>query len=141
MGTSDAEFLTPHDAKSVQFFPVRFKDSYSMEDADDFLELVISDLELRWKARTVPAGSPERAAVARYRLDAAAVRDHTFQTVRWREGYDMEQVDVFLDRIQHTFQSHGRRRDLPCRSRRTTTPNRTRIGDFTPQCHTITNAP
>lgn len=105
MGTSDADpaLLTPDEVRNAQFLTVRFFEGYAMDEVDDFLDVVASDLELRWKARTLPTGSADRAAVSKHRLDAAAVRHQTFHTVRVKEGYSMYAVDEFLERIEHTF--------------------------------------
>lgn len=36
-------------------------------------------------------------------VSAEQVRDVTFRTVRARAGYDMGEVDAFLDRVEHTI--------------------------------------
>ena len=30
------------------------------------------------------------------------IREHTFQTVRFKEGYDVDEVDDFLDQVTET---------------------------------------
>src|SRR5260221_8094494 len=36
-------------------------------------------------------------------LTAAAVRERTFSTTRFKPGYDEDEVDTFLDEIEHTL--------------------------------------
>lgn len=36
-------------------------------------------------------------------LTAKDVREHRFQTVRFKEGYDVEEVDDFLDQVSDTI--------------------------------------
>ena len=36
------------------------------------------------------------------------IREHTFQTVRFKEGYDVDEVDDFLDQVTETVEALGR---------------------------------
>ena len=33
------------------------------------------------------------------------IREHTFQTVRFKEGYDVDEVDDFLDQVTETVEA------------------------------------
>ena len=35
------------------------------------------------------------------------IREHTFQTVRFKEGYDVDEVDDFLDQVTETVEALG----------------------------------
>ncbi|WEV46241.1 DivIVA domain-containing protein [Bifidobacterium sp. ESL0690] len=41
-------------------------------------------------------------------LSAEEVRNKAFQTVRFKEGYDVEEVDDFLDQVAHTLAEEER---------------------------------
>ena len=36
------------------------------------------------------------------------IREHTFQTVRFKEGYDVDEVDDFLDQVTETGEALGK---------------------------------
>lgn len=36
------------------------------------------------------------------------IRKHTFQTVRFKEGYDVDEVDDFLDQVTETIEALGK---------------------------------
>ncbi|MCT6874077.1 MAG: DivIVA domain-containing protein, partial [Bifidobacterium sp.] len=36
------------------------------------------------------------------------IREHTFQTVRFKEGYDVDEVDDFLDQVTDTVEALGK---------------------------------
>ena len=36
------------------------------------------------------------------------IREHTFQTVRFKEGYDVDEVDDFLDQVTETVEALGK---------------------------------
>ena len=38
------------------------------------------------------------------------IREHTFQTVRFKEGYDVDEVDDFLDQVTETVEALASRR-------------------------------
>lgn len=42
-------------------------------------------------------------------LTAQQVRNHSFTTVRFKEGYDVEQVDEFLDQVETTLRAQEER--------------------------------
>ncbi|MDF7664639.1 DivIVA domain-containing protein [Bifidobacterium sp. ESL0745] len=42
-------------------------------------------------------------------LTAQQVRNHSFTTVRFKEGYDVEQVDEFLDQVEATLRAREER--------------------------------
>ncbi len=64
----------------VRFTPVRFRESYAMESVDQLLDELES---------AASRGQPLRPVV-----DAAH-----FPTGKWREGYDVGEVDRFLEQI------------------------------------------
>ena len=41
-------------------------------------------------------------------LTPSEIREHTFTTVRFKEGYDVDEVDDFLDQVTETVEALGR---------------------------------
>ncbi|WP_155993064.1 DivIVA domain-containing protein [Nocardioides sp. URHA0020] len=93
---------------AVRFTPVRVREGYLMSEVDDFLDDVVAASEGRTRTAAGPArgegvSGPARASTQLID-DIGAVR---FTPVRLREGYDMGEVDRFLDHLTAVLRSEG----------------------------------
>jgi DivIVA domain-containing protein len=129
---SDAP-VTAADIRNVSFTPVRFREGYSVDEVDAFLEQA---------AQSMPGGPVDRRTDVVEQPTNPAARSGTpsaddrpaafhpprqaplFSTVKFGEGYDMAQVDDFVDRVMAT--ANGRPVDRPV------TPAEIRKVRFTP---------
>ena len=73
--------------KNVQFTPTRFSPGYDERAADDFLDAVVASL--------APSSVP---------FTPAQIREHVLPQVRFKGGYDIEEVDEFRARIAEAVQ-------------------------------------
>ncbi|WP_227467256.1 DivIVA domain-containing protein [Nocardioides lijunqiniae] len=109
--------LSPHDIESQRFTPVRLRHGYEMSAVDELLDEACvahtaliqenDDLEARLvDPREVPGG-PATMRVMR----PEAVREARFEQVRWREGYDIGEVDDFLAAVEASLRELHQRND------------------------------
>jgi DivIVA domain-containing protein len=79
--------LEANDVRNVRFSSTKFREGYSIEEVDVFLDRVERHLRTGGADRTQPP------------LTAEAVIDQRFSSTKLRPGYDQDEVDDFLDRI------------------------------------------
>ena len=97
--------LTGNDLLSTKFTATKFRDGYSVTGVDDFLDKVIGTLRALESGQ---AAGPRGAAL----MTPDEVLNHRFVPTRFREGYEIAEVDDLLDRIVETLktyiqQAHG----------------------------------
>lgn len=99
--------LTADEVNAVQFTTVRLRAGYDMQAVDEYLDAVAAQVR-----PAAPSTAPEstttdwREAVnARYELLKVAERPagDRFRTVRLGEGYDLGEVDTFVDHVRATL--------------------------------------
>lgn len=102
-----SSILTPENLVNKRFKPTKFRSGYSMDEVDDFLDEVV--VELRRLASEsenlqlrIP-GSETRLNTAVPTITPEDVINKTFPATKFREGYDQDEVDDFLDEIVETL--------------------------------------
>src|SRR5512141_2684286 len=92
--------LTPEDVSNKLFTPVRLREGYDMGEVDQFLDEAGAAIGASAEARVEKrAGRPFEMPL----FGSETVQNKQFTPVRLREGYDMGEVDQFLDEIEATL--------------------------------------
>ena len=69
------------------------------------------------------------------------IREHTFRTVRLKEGYDVDEVDDFLDQVTETVEALGRQAMQGSQSTQSLGPDvaslNTKISELTAQVQSL----
>jgi DivIVA domain-containing protein len=86
--------LHPDDVRNVRFRITKWREGYSQDDVDNFLDRVESQLRTGTQGAVAP-------------LTAKAVIDQRFGAAKFRPGYDQDEVDDFLDRIVTELRRQG----------------------------------
>ncbi len=119
--TTPSPGVTPETIDAARFTTVRLREGYDMQEVDEFLDIAKRNLQLRYEAQDrLHAGGSFRS------LDVGLLSKHIenveFTTVRLREGYDMQEVDEFLDALDEQIRAlddelahRGVRVDVPGR--------------------------
>ncbi|GAA1562358.1 hypothetical protein GCM10009741_79780 [Kribbella lupini] len=107
--------MTVDEIRNVAFRPVRFREGYAIEDVDDFLDLAVQSLS-RGQVADQPADRRNGARPVDSRRQQDAPR---FTPVKFREGYDMAEVDDFVDRVMATVNGLPVERPVTTREIRT----------------------
>ncbi|WP_053202373.1 DivIVA domain-containing protein [Jiangella muralis] len=102
--------LTADEVRQVQFTTVRLRAGYDMRAVDEYLDEVAAEAGRAAPAVGTPAAEPTTAdwhesLADRYELLKVADRPagDRFRTVRLREGYDLGEVDAFVDHVRATL--------------------------------------
>jgi DivIVA domain-containing protein len=93
--------LTPTEVSNVRFTPVRLREGYDMVEVDKFLDLIEGELAARYVALANTAAT----SVPSFAFAGNDISEKRFTTVRLREGYDMGEVDRFLDRAEESVRT------------------------------------
>ena len=92
-----AAILNSSDIAAVRFSPTKFREGYSQNGVDDFLDAATRALAAA-ESRGQLATAPE--------LTGDDVVNVRFQPTKFRAGYDQDEVDRFLDRIVAALREH-----------------------------------
>ena len=79
-----------------------------MSNADFSQKIGGPVLESNNESNNSKASSPKRGVRFMALLTPKDIREHTFQTVRFKEGYDVDEVDDFLDQVTETVEALGK---------------------------------
>ena len=93
--------LTSNDVDNVRFTATQFREGYEQHEVDSFLEKIASTLRVL-QAGTNSTGYASNIAGAKV-LTADDVQSMKFQGTRFREGYEQDEVDRFLDHVVETL--------------------------------------
>lgn len=96
--------ITADAVLNTRFSATRFRKGYDMEQVDIFLDRVVATLSAH-EGLPNPHGIHGSGG-----LRPQDVREQRFPSTTFREGYDVAEVDAFLDRIVVTLSEHERRR-------------------------------
>ncbi|MEV8378306.1 DivIVA domain-containing protein [Kribbella sp. NPDC056861] len=118
--------VTADDIRNVSFTPVRLREGYSVDEVDDFLEQAAQSMRADPAAQPVdvPNDRVVDSVVNQPPASQPQWQAPLFTTVKYAEGYDMAQVDDFVDRVMATV--NGLPVDRPV------TPAEIRKVQFTP---------
>jgi DivIVA domain-containing protein len=99
--------VTADDVRGTHFAPTRFREGYDPAEVDEFMDLVLETLTGA-APRPQPSGAPWPEATSPSRasgppLSDADVLNSKFQATKFRDGYDADEVDDFLDRVVTTL--------------------------------------
>jgi DivIVA domain-containing protein len=96
--------LTTQEIREAIFPTVRLREGYDEDEVDELLDIAETDLNIRLTtlSRIETLGVPSSEVIT-VQLSPDSVRNYQFTTVRLREGYDEERVDIFLDRVEARF--------------------------------------
>ena len=100
--------LTSNDVDNVRFTATQFREGYEQHEVDSFLEKIASTLRVL-QAGTNSTGYASNIAGVKV-LTADDVQNMKFQGTRFREGYEQDEVDRFLDHVVETLrylEAHG----------------------------------
>lgn len=86
--------VTSDSIASKKFQPTKFSEGYDQDQVDDFLDLVTQELR-----RLETGTDPLQSSVTTPLLTPEDVVNKRFQPTKFREGYDQDQVDDYLDEI------------------------------------------
>ncbi|MFB6724561.1 DivIVA domain-containing protein [Kribbella sp. NPDC056345] len=89
--------VTAADIRNASFTPVRFREGYSVDEVDAFLDQAAQGMAAAPPAVARPVDQAAQAPAQRQFLEPPR-----FTPVKLREGYDMEEVDDFVDRVLAT---------------------------------------
>ena len=93
--------LTSNDVDNVRFTATQFREGYEQHEVDGFLEKIASTLRVL-QAGTNSTGYASNIAGVKV-LTADDVQSMKFQGTRFREGYEQDEVDSFLDHVVETL--------------------------------------
>ena len=93
--------LTSNDVDNVRFTATQFREGYEQHQVDSFLEEIASTLRVL-QARTDSTGYTSDVTGVKM-LTADDVQNMKFQGTRFREGYEQDEVDRFLDHVVETL--------------------------------------
>ena len=93
--------LTSNDVDNVRFTATQFREGYEQHQVDSFLEKIASTLRVL-QAGTNSTGYASNIAGVKV-LTADDVQSKKFQGTRFREGYEQNEVDSFLDHVVETL--------------------------------------
>ena len=93
--------LTSNDVDNVRFTATQFREGYEQHQVDSFLEKIASTLRVL-QAGTNSTGYASDIAGGKV-LTADDVQSMKFQGTRFREGYEQDEVDSFLDHVVETL--------------------------------------
>ncbi|WP_454935769.1 DivIVA domain-containing protein [Actinomyces oris] len=93
--------LTSNDVDNVRFTATQFREGYEQHEVDSFLEKIASTLRVL-QAGTNSTGYASNIAGGKV-LTADDVQSMKFQGTRFREGYEQDEVDSFLDHVVETL--------------------------------------
>ena len=93
--------LTNHDVDNVKFTATQFREGYEQHEVDSFLEKIASTLRVL-QAGTNSTGYASNIAGVKV-LTADDVQSKKFHGTRFREGYEQDEVDRFLDHVVETL--------------------------------------
>jgi DivIVA domain-containing protein len=96
--------LKPTDVSGARFSATKLHAGYDEEDVDQFLDVVARDLGERW--RVIDAGRERARTVPPPTLffNAGVVRERTFGTTKFRQGYVTKDVDELVDQVARSMQ-------------------------------------
>lgn len=86
--------VTSDSIANKKFQPTKFSEGYDQDQVDDFLNLVTQELR-----RLETGTDPLKSSVTTPLLSPEDVINKRFQPTKFREGYDQDQVDDYLDEI------------------------------------------
>lgn len=90
--------VTSQEVLNAQFHNVRFKEGYSINQVDDYLDDITAVL------RAYENGSP----MSPPKVTAKSVMDKRFIVVRWSKSYQPDEVDDLLDAASETLAAYER---------------------------------
>ena len=93
--------LTSNDVDNVRFTATQFREGYEQHEVDSFLEKIARTLRVL-QAGTNSTGYASNIAGGKV-LTADDVQSMKFQGTRFREGYEQDEVDSFLDHVVETL--------------------------------------
>ena len=93
--------LTSNDVDNVRFTATQFREGYEQHEVDSFLEKIARTLRVL-QAGTNSNGYASNIAGGKV-LTADDVQSMKFQGTRFREGYEQDEVDSFLDHVVETL--------------------------------------
>jgi DivIVA domain-containing protein len=103
--------VTADDVRGAHFAPTRFREGYDPAEVDEFMDLVLETLAgaapspeplgAPWSDTTSPRRAPRPS------LSDTDVLNSKFQATKFREGYDADEVDDYLDRVVATLRGNA----------------------------------
>ena len=93
--------LTSNDVDNVRFTATQFREGYEQHEVDSFLEKIASTLRVL-QTGTNSTGYASNIAGVKV-LTADDVQSKKFHGTRFREGYEQDEVDSFLDHVVETL--------------------------------------
>ncbi len=96
--------MRAQDVADKRFMPTKFRNGYDQQEVDDLLARIQVTLTVV-EGSPVPTTGPLATAKP---LRAADVKSARFRATKWREGYDQDQVDDFLDDVVNELRRLGR---------------------------------
>jgi DivIVA domain-containing protein len=97
--------MRAQDVAEKRFLPTKFRDGYDQQEVDDLLDRIQATLTVA-EGGTIPTTG--RLATAKP-VGPEDVKRARFRATRWREGYDQDQVDDFLDEVVAELRRLGKR--------------------------------
>ena len=88
--------ISAHDVLNARFMPTKFREGYEMAEVDQFLDQIARTLGRLEAGYTSDADGGRLVA-------PDDVRNKQFVATKFRGGYDVDQVDDFLDKVQVTL--------------------------------------
>lgn len=93
------EIITPETIKNKQFPATKFNQGYSNSEVDDFLYTIVTDLTKllaeNETLKTDPSSSVPKSEI----ITPEEIINISFQPTKFRDGYDQDSVDDYLDEI------------------------------------------
>jgi DivIVA domain-containing protein len=102
---TEGDDMRAQDVAEKRFQPTKYRNGYDQQDVDDLLDRVQATLIVA-EGGTIPTTG--RLATAKP-LRPEDVKGARFRVSRWREGYDQDQVDDFLDDVVAELRRLGKR--------------------------------
>ena len=92
--------LRSDDVRNEQFRSTKYSVGYDQQEVDQFLDRVVDTLS-HYEAGATPA-----AELGASHVSASKIAEVQFAPTRYRQGYDPQDVDQFLDRLAVAFQRY-----------------------------------
>jgi DivIVA domain-containing protein len=109
-----SEGLTPEDVVNQRFGATKFRGGYDQDEVDDFLDEIVVELRRLQQEENdlrVARSQGSLPPVSTSNVTPEYVVNKRFGPTKFREGYDQNEVDDFLDEIVIELQRRGRAND------------------------------
>jgi len=98
-----ATMATADWVQDMKFQATKFREGYEQDEIDEYLDELVATLRA-WETSAATGGPPPHGVQT-----SSDVRNKKFQGTKFREGYEQDEVDKFLDYVMNTLRAYETR--------------------------------